>query len=70
MRKSITAANDTGDSKLQEMIDSLKDDFDFILSGLEKLDRMGASESNDGLIIAEGLSDSFQAVVSEIADKL
>lgn len=68
--RKVTAAEDSGNSKLRESIDSLKEDFDFIISGLEKLDRTGASESNDGLIIAEGLADTFQSIVSEIADKL
>lgn len=68
--RKVTAADESGNSKLQDMMDNLKEDFDYIISGLEKLDRTGASESNDGLIIAEGLSDALQSVVSEIADKL
>lgn len=68
--RAVTAAAESENSKLQDMLGNLKEDFDYIMLGLEKLDRTGSSESNDGLIIAEGLSDTLQSVVSEIADKL
>ena len=67
---SITSATSGEPSKLEESIDSLKDDFDYIIASLEKLDRTGATESNEGLIIAEGLSDTFQNVIAKIAEKL
>lgn len=66
----MSAEADEGNAKLQEMMTSLKDDFDYILSGLDKLDREGATEGNEGLMIAESLSDSLQNIVAEIADKL
>lgn len=66
----MSAEADEGNPKLQEMMTSLKDDFDFILSGLDKLDREGATEGNEGLMIAESLSDALQGIVSEIAEKL
>lgn len=69
-RSIMSAEADEGNAKLQEMMTSLKDDFDFILSGLDKLDREGATEGNEGLMIAESLSDSLQNIVAEIADKL
>ena len=62
----ITSAEE--DSKLQDAISDLKDDFDYILSGLDKLDRSGAEASNNGLIIAEKLRDTFQEVIGNIAD--
>lgn len=67
MKRSITAANDSGDSKLMELTGGLKDDFDFILSGFEKLDRIGATESNEGLMIAEELSDAMQSAIAQIS---
>lgn len=67
----VTAADENpGSEKLMDTIDALKDDFDFIVSGLEKLDRTGASESNDALIIAESLGDSLQNTISQISDKI
>lgn len=68
-RTTITAA-DTEDSKLAEMIDQLKDDFDYALAGFDKLDRTGATESNQGLIIAEQLSDAIQSAIAQISDTI
>ena len=70
VKSSVKAASGEGDSKLQEMMDAIKSDFEYILAGLEKLERTGASEANDGLIIAEGLQDNLQSAVAEIASKL
>lgn len=64
----ITSAED--DSKLQDTMSDLKDDFDYILSGLDKLDRSGAEAQNNGLIIAENLRDTFQDVISKIANDI
>ena len=65
----ITAAAET-ESKLQDTISNLKDDFDYLISGLEKLERAGAGPANDALIIAEQFADELNTVVSEIANKL
>lgn len=70
IRRYISAANSSDDSKLMLAIDALKDDFDYIIAGLEKLDRSGAESSNQGLIIAERLQDQFQAVIAEIGDNV
>ena len=66
--RKITAAED--DSKLILALDELKDDFDYIMSGLEKLDRSGAEASNSGLIIAENLQAAFQDIIGRIAESL
>ena len=65
----IRAASED-DSKLRQSMPVLKDDFDYIMSGLDKLDRINAESSNEGLIIAEGLISTFQEIISDIADKL
>lgn len=67
MKRRIIAAND-GDSKLQDMISDLKDDFDYILSGIERLDRTGSS--GEALTLAEDMSSQFRMLVSDIADKI
>lgn len=67
--RSVTAA-EGDDSKLISALDSLKDDFDYIVAGLEKLDRTGAEASNNGLIIAENLQNTFQEIISSIGDNL
>jgi len=69
IRRPITAAAED-DSKLVMMMDQLKDDFDYVLAGLEKLDRTGATESNEGLVIAEALSDALQDAISKISDNM
>jgi len=63
-----SAENDN--SKLAEMLDSLKDDFEYIIAGLEKLDRSGAEASNEGLIIAERFQGNMQDIISEISDSI
>ena len=47
----------------------MKDDFDFILSGIEKLDRSSAEDSRIGLEIAERLSASMHEIISDISDR-
>ncbi len=64
----ISAAEE--DSKLQDTMNDLKEDFDYVLSGLDKLDRSGAEAQNNGLIIAEKLRDTLQDVIANIADSV
>ena len=64
----ISAAEE--DSKLQDTMNDLKEDFDYVLSGLDKLDRSGAEAQNNGLIIAEKLRDTLQDVITNIADSV
>ena len=66
--KPITAAEK--DSKLDEAISQIDADFEYILSGLEKLGRSGAGAENDALIIAEALSKQLGATIAQIADKI
>lgn len=67
MKRRIIAA-DEGDSKLKDMISDIKDDFDYILSGIERLDRTGSS--GDALTLAETISNQFHTLVMDIADKI
>lgn len=69
MKRRIIAATD-GDSKLQDMISNLKDDFDYIVSGLATMERAGANSSNDALMIAEDIKSQFDGTISDIASKL
>lgn len=63
----IRAAEDTTDDRLDTAISNLKDDFDYIVSGLEKLGRAGANSTNDALAIAETLSNDMQSTIDQIA---
>lgn len=58
------------DDKLEEMLTSLKDDFDYIIAGIEKLGRSGANTANDAKMISEDLEAIFQDTISTIANKL
>lgn len=68
VRKSVKAAeSETMDDRLDQALSDLKDDFDYVISGLEKLGRDGANSSNDALAIAETLSNSIQSTIDQIA---
>lgn len=68
VRRSVKAAeNETMDDRLDQALSDLKDDFDYAISGLEKLGRDGANSSNDALAIAETLSNSIQSTIDQIA---
>lgn len=65
----ITAADEPKNEALEDAMSSLKDDFDFILQGLEKLERSSAEDSRMGLEIAERLSGDLQEIISAISDR-
>ena len=68
VREPVRAAEgDTMDDRLDQALSDLKDDFDYAISGLEKLGRDGANSSNDALAIAETLSNSIQSTIDQIA---
>ena len=64
---SIKAADETTDTRLDDALSDLKDDFDYAISGLEKLGRDGANASNSALAIAETLSNNIQSTLDQIA---
>lgn len=69
MKRYIRAAaetDDTFDSQLSE----LKEDFDYILSGLEKLGRSGANATNAGKAIAENIQSSFTQFIDQIGNSI
>lgn len=71
IKRSITAASDEGiNEQLESQLDTLKQDFDYILDGLDRLGRTGANSSNDARAIAETLQNSLNNCIQEIADKV
>lgn len=68
--KSIKAADETTDTRLDDALSDLKDDFDYAISGLEKLGRDGANASNSALAIAETLSNNIQDTLDQIANSV
>lgn len=70
MKRVITAAEASSENKLDDAIGNLEADFEYIISGLEKLSRSGVNASNDALAIAENISNALKSFTSDIADKI
>ena len=66
----ITAAAADEDSRLEDAIDILEDDFEYVISGLEKLGRTNTSARNQALQFASQLHAAIQDTTSEIADNI
>lgn len=70
MKRRIFSASDSENDRLDEFLDVLKSDFDYILEGLDKLGRSGVNSGNDALAIAERLQSNLQDIINEIAKKV
>ncbi len=70
MKRRIFSASDSENDRLDEFLDVLKSDFDYILEGLDKLGRSGVNSGNDALAIAERLQSNLQDTINEIAQKV
>ena len=70
MKRRIFSASDSENDRLDEFLDVLKSDFDYILEGLDKLGRSGVKSRNDALAIAERLQSNLQDTINEIAQKV
>lgn len=68
MKKLIIAAEDP--SVLDENIDGLKDDFDYVIDGLEKLSRMGGAASKAALSISLDIGDMFEEYIEKISSEI
>lgn len=66
----IKSADETVDTRLDDGLKQLSDDFDYLASGLEKLGRNGANSTNDALSILELVSADIQKFISQVADAL
>lgn len=65
--KRYIMANKESDSELNINIDELEDDFSYIISGLEKLSRMGSQSEKEALSIALKLSGMLSEITDEIS---
>ncbi len=68
MKKIIRAAAADEDTRLRDMIDSLEDDFDYIVSGLEKLDRSDRDSRESAIAVATELHEQLNNIIASIAD--
>lgn len=67
MKRYIRATSDS-DSLLDDKIDDIKADFDYIIDGLDKLSRMGLEKI--ALEIVEELDDYLVSLESKIAETI
>ena len=64
----MSAESTTKQDQLSEMISQLDDDFEYALSGLEKLSRSGNADIESGIAIATELSGNIQDIIAQISD--
>lgn len=69
MKRRIYSA-ENNDNIFDDALSDLKEDFDYVVSGLEKLGRSGANASQDALAIIENISNDLSASISDIADRI
>lgn len=69
IRQSIkAAADDTVDNRLSDAISVAKEDFDYVIMGLEHMGRQGANATSEALRILENLQNGISSVLKQIAD--
>lgn len=66
--KYIKAAEDP--SALDDCISNLKDDFDYIMDGLDKLNRTGGDSAKSALSIALSLSDAIANHIEQVSSQI
>lgn len=67
MKRYIRAASNP-DSVLDEKLDNVKADFDYIIDGLDKLSRMGLEK--DALAIVDSLQNTLVEITSQVSSNL
>lgn len=65
----IMSAEEISDN-LKDKLATIKDDFDYLMSGIEKLGRSGANMSKEAEIIAENLASDIQDSINEVAARI
>lgn len=62
------ASEDDKDAIFKDKMDQLNDDFDYIQSGLEKLNRSGMTNEADTII--NNLGMQFQSIIADVANQI
>lgn len=62
------ASEDDKDVIFKDKMNQLSDDFDYIQSGLEKLNRSGMTNEADTII--NNLGMQFQSIIADVADQI
>lgn len=68
MKKLILGSNESTDQEeiLKDTLSVLKDDFDYIVAGIERAGRQG--KYSEVMLILTGIEESFDAAISNISD--
>lgn len=64
----ITAAEN--DSAFDDIIDNIKADFEYIVDGLETLNRRGADSVKQAMAIATSISSDLEQHITAVADSI
>lgn len=70
MKKRIIYGAENMESRLAELLPTIDDDYEYLVSGLEKLDRSGKDQSDAGFEIAQKFYEMLQSAISEVSDLL
>lgn len=68
MKYYIRAADEP--SALDDCLDTLKDDFDYVMDGLDKLSRTGGDSAKAALSIALSLSDTIENHIEQVSNEI
>ncbi|MCD8211655.1 MAG: hypothetical protein LUC17_01335 [Oscillospiraceae bacterium] len=63
----IESASKIENEKLADAVNTLTEDFDYMISGIEKLSRSGAQAGNDAMDIVENISNAVNEAIVQIA---
>lgn len=68
MKKFITGSEDMQDNEdlLKDSLSTLKDDFDYIVAGIERAGRQG--KYSEVMLILTDIEESFDVAISNISD--
>lgn len=68
MKKFITGSEDMQDNEdlLKDSLSTLKDDFDYIVAGIERAGRQG--KYSEVMLILTDIEESFDAAISNISN--
>lgn len=68
MKRIIRCAETSKEDQLNDKIADIKDDFDFVLAGVDKLIRLGNLQDAETSI--DSLSTDLQSIITSLAGKL
>lgn len=70
IRAAETPAKPDTETIIDERIDAVSDDFDYIMAGVEKLGRMGGTKADAAVSILGRMAESLQEFIGQVADEL